>query len=347
MSKRAYGVCLFALGFLMAVGLVGFGLSTGPPPGFTRAPGEGACTECHDSFGEETDRGPGELKLEHPARYELGQTLPVTVRLEHAGQRRWGFQLTALATNTLEPAGEFVLTDPAHTQIVTGPTGRLYVQHTRAGTFAGQPDRAQWIFAWRAPEHDVGPVTFYATGNAADGDGTRLGDWIYSAESTIVPPSYPTAMVRFPRGGETFRPGQPIVIHWTASQATSFDLLFFPRAGALPDPIASGLPAETRSFLWIVPDVPTESARIAVLAFNDVGFALTESDPFRIGSPSCGHSGDVNGDGRLDRQDLQLVLRILQGKAPPTPRADVNCDGIITAHDAIRLLEALLGLHPL
>jgi hypothetical protein len=345
--RRACRLIAFTLEFL-ALGLIGFGLSTGPPPGFTRAPGESVCTECHDSFGEETNRGPGELRLEHPARYELGQMVTITVVLDHVGQRRWGFQLTALTTDTLEPAGEFVLADPVHTQIVEGPTGRRYVEHTRAGTFAGQPDRAQWTLIWRAPERDVGPVTFYATGNAADGDGTRLNDWIYSTESTIASPSSPAARIRFPRGGERFRPGQLIILHWEASSnVTSFDILFFPRPGALPYPIASGLPAETRSFPWIVPDVLADSARIAVLAFNDVGFALAESSPFRIVMESPTPPEDVNEDGRLDGEDLRLLLRIIRGHAPPTPKADVNRDGALTTRDVLRLLEALLGMRPL
>ncbi len=349
LATRRRTCCLLAsiLEFL-AIGLIGFGLSTGPLPGFTRAPGESACTECHDSFGEETNRGPGELRLEHPARYEPGQMVTITVVLEHVGQRRWGFQLTALTTDTLEPAGEFVLADPVHTQIAEGPTGRRYVEHTRAGTFAGQPNRAQWTLIWRAPERDVGPVTFYATGNAADGDGTRLNDWIYSTESTIASPSYPAARLRFPRGGERFRPGQLIILHWEASSnVTSFDLLFFPRPGALPHPIASELPAETRSFPWIVPTITTDAARIAVLAFNEVGFALAESSPFRIVAESAGLPGDVNEDGRLDGEDLRLLLRIVRGQAPPTPKADVNRDGGITTRDVLRLLEALLGLGPL
>jgi len=334
---------LFALVFgSLATGLVAFGLSSGPPPGFTQAPGESTCTECHDSFGEETNRGPGELTLEHPARYEPGQIVTILVRLEHVGQRRWGFQLTALTTDTSEPAGELLVLDPRHTQRVQGPTGRPYIEHTQEGTFAGQRDQAQWTVAWRAPDQDLGPITFYATGNAADGDGTRLGDWIYSTESTIVPPSYPTVTLRFPRGGETFRPKQPIVIHWAASpNATSFDVLFFPRAGALPLTIASGLPAKAHSLLWILPDISTESARLAVLAFNDVGFALAESKPFRIVAAPHGQPGDVNGDGRLDGRDLQLLLRILSGKAHPTPMADVNGDGAINFQDALQLFERL------
>ncbi len=328
------------------MGLVVLGFSTGPPPGFTGAPGESTCTECHDAFGEETNRGPGELILEHPARYELGQTVMITVRLEQAGQRRWGFQLTALTAGTQEPAGEFVITDPVHTQIVVGQNGIRYVEHTPRGTFAGRPDEARWTVGWRAPEHDVGPVTFYATGNAANGDGTRLGDWIYAAESTIVPPSYPTVALRFPRGGERFLPGQPVVIHWEASpDVTSFDLLFFPRAGALPATIASGLSSDTRSFLWIVPHIQTDQARLAVLAFNAVGFALAESRFFSISAPA--EPGDVNGDGRLDGNDLHALLRILRGEAPPTPAADVNQDGAITFQDVIQLLEALLRRRPL
>jgi hypothetical protein len=266
-------------GFIALVGILAQGFSTGPLPGFTGAPGENTCTECHDEFGEETNTGSGALTLTHPSRYEPGQRMTITVELSAVGQRRWGMQVTALTIEGAIPAGEFVLTDPVHTQLIQGPTGRTYVEHTTAGTFFGQRDRITWTFDWIAPPRDVGPVAFYATGNAANGDGTRLGDWIYSAQSVIAPPSFPGVTLLSPRGGEVLSPGERFPLRWTATpNAVSFTLLYFPRPGALPETIVADLPSHTRSYGWTVPETVTLSARVAVVAFNEKGSGFDESD---------------------------------------------------------------------
>jgi hypothetical protein len=273
---------LACFGFLFAVGIV-YAFSSGPLPGFTDAPGEGNCTECHDSFGEQPNQGPGMLAIEVPPRYELSQRLTLTVSISQPGQRRWGFEITALTANTNEPAGQFVITDSTRTQLIQDSNGRFYVEHTSAGTSAGQLGGTSWSFDWIAPDTDVGPVAFYAAGNAANGDGERLGDWIYTAATSISPPSFPAVTLLAPHGAEVLGIGQPFTIRWEASNANSFDVLFLPREGALPETIVSGLPGDARSYDWTAPTMATDSASIAVLAYNDSGFGLAQSEsPFMI-----------------------------------------------------------------
>ena len=64
--------------------------------------------------------------------------------------------------------------------------GREYIKHTLPGTAAGQPEGHAWSFEWTAPPDDVGPVTFYAAGNAANNNGNNSGDYIYTT-SALVP----------------------------------------------------------------------------------------------------------------------------------------------------------------
>ncbi len=271
---------LTCVGFFSFVSFA-YAYSSGPDPGFTNAPGESNCTECHDSFGEETNTGSGFVTIEHSPRYEEGQRLTISVDVGQAGARRWGFQLTALTTDTNAPAGRFVITDPARTQLIQGIDGRWYVEHTQDGTFTGMTG-GTWTFDWIAPETDVGPVAFYASGNAANNDGDRLGDRIYTTLSTISPPSYPATTVLAPGHYEVLSPGDTFTIQWDATaNAATFDILFFPFSGGLPETIAFGLPAETRSYEWTVPNLVTDAARVAVLAFNDAGFGVHEI-PFMI-----------------------------------------------------------------
>jgi len=152
--------------------------SDGPPAGYTGAPGEQTCTSCH--FGVDTG---GDFTITPPQNYVPGQTYQITVRHVNAdtSRDRWGFQLTALAGTTM--AGTFPAPVGGLTQVVGG-VGRDYIEHTEAGTFLGQTGSAQWVFNWTAPAANVGPITFYAAGNQADGDGSASGDRILTATAT-------------------------------------------------------------------------------------------------------------------------------------------------------------------
>ncbi|HST52493.1 MAG TPA: PQQ-dependent sugar dehydrogenase [Pyrinomonadaceae bacterium] len=164
--------------------------SSGPPAGYTHAPGELTCSECHTTPTQST----GTLTLDAPQHYTPGQTYDITVTHASADPTRirWGFELTALDTSD-EKAGAFAPTDDL-TQVVNnqGPfPSRQYIEHTQKGTFAGQQNGAHWTFKWTAPDGDVGPITFYVAGNQANGDGNSSGDNIYFtfASSTFQPPA--------------------------------------------------------------------------------------------------------------------------------------------------------------
>ena len=164
--------------------------STGPPAGYTHAPGELTCSECHTTPTQST----GTLTLDVPQHYTPGQTYDITVTHASADPTRvrWGFELTALDSSD-EKAGTLAPSDDL-TQVVNnqGPfPSRQYVEHTQKGTFSGQQNGAQWTFKWTAPDADVGPVTFYVAGNQANGDGNSSGDNIYFtfANSLFQPPA--------------------------------------------------------------------------------------------------------------------------------------------------------------
>src|SRR4030095_14001943 len=162
--------------------------SSGPPAGFTGAPGEFTWAECHVPH----DAGTGQISITAPQTYVPGQTYPITVTHTNPDQTRlrWGFQLTALDPSD-EKAGNLQSSDVL-TQVVDnkGPAGsRQYIEHTSAGTFIGQKNGASWTFNWTAPSVDVGPVTFYAAGNHANNDGNSSGDNIYFTFVASAPAS--------------------------------------------------------------------------------------------------------------------------------------------------------------
>ncbi|HEX9919776.1 MAG TPA: PQQ-dependent sugar dehydrogenase, partial [Pyrinomonadaceae bacterium] len=163
--------------------------SAGPPAGYTRAPGEepDACRECHLP----QDTGAGGIRINVPQTYAPGQTYQISVVHTNADQtrRRWGFQLTALDDTNLK-AGTLSPLNDGLTQVLNnqGPfPSRQYIEHTSLGTFDNQTGGASWAFNWTAPDEDVGPVTFYAAGNHANGNANSDGDQIYFTFATSAP----------------------------------------------------------------------------------------------------------------------------------------------------------------
>lgn len=164
--------------------------SSGPPAGYTGAPGEEpeACAECHVP----PDAGTGTISISAPQTYVPGQTYPITVTHSNSDptRKRWGFELTVLDTSD-EKAGDLNSTNGL-TQVLNnqGPGGkRQYIEHTAAGTFVGQSNGSSWTFNWTAPSEDIGTVTFYAAGNQANNDGNTSGDNIYRTFVAAAPAS--------------------------------------------------------------------------------------------------------------------------------------------------------------
>jgi len=166
--------------------------STGPPASRTLAPALGAfpaetaCNACHTSF--PLNSGPGRLTISGlPATYMPNQEVTVTVTVNQPDRARYGFEATALDDQGRK-AGDLVVTDQNRTRIVDGAgnfAGRQYIEHVLAGVAPSSPDQGSWSFTWRAPAQSVGRVTFYVSGNAANGSNTNQGDYIYNTSQSV------------------------------------------------------------------------------------------------------------------------------------------------------------------
>lgn len=161
---------------LFLVPAIAMGYSSGPPNEVTGAPGEQTCVDCHTSF--PLNSGNGSLTIVGPAQFIAGHTYPIVVTIQDPGQQRWGFEFTPLTQGTIS------LTDATHTQMQT-VSGKTYVKHTTSGTYNGVPNGpTAWTFNWTAPANPPSQITFYAAGNAANGNGNNQGDYIYSTSFT-------------------------------------------------------------------------------------------------------------------------------------------------------------------
>jgi uncharacterized protein (TIGR03437 family) len=128
--------------------------------------------------------------------YTLNQEVALTVTLNQAGRSRFGFSLTAIDDQGRR-AGTLTVTDPSRTLLQNSAVGsnlRQYLSHNFGGSNANGPNQSTWTFRWTAPAQDVGRVTFYVAGNAANSSNTELGDLIYTRSFSIQPAAAPQAV---------------------------------------------------------------------------------------------------------------------------------------------------------
>ena len=202
-SRLALTVGLTAF-FCLPVYLVS--REAGPPPRRTGGPfpGELNCTQGQCHVGALPNTGPGAIAISvngtalEDYRYTPGETVPVVVTVSDpdASQTVRGFELSARSVEGCFQAGVFALAED-EVGIQIRNRGRIRVpapcppspldfpEHTMPR--AAVDGAAQFMFNWTAPATNVGPIVMAAAGNAADGDGTRMGDRIYLTSASVLP----------------------------------------------------------------------------------------------------------------------------------------------------------------
>ncbi len=158
----------------------------GAPPGFSGGFKEESCHACH--FHAEPNTPPGAVTLEGvPARFTPGTRYTLTVSLQRAGMKLAGFQLTARFTGTGSQAGSLAPADADRDRLsVEVQSGIQYVGQKKGGTSVSG-DAARWTVEWTAPASGE-TVTFHVAANAADGNGSADGDYVFTtAEESGAP----------------------------------------------------------------------------------------------------------------------------------------------------------------
>jgi uncharacterized protein (TIGR03437 family) len=208
----------------------------GPDVGYANVPKEnGTCATSGCHTGTALNGGPGSVSVQFPGglTYTPGVKQHLTVTIADPQQRAWGFQLTArTASSSSTMAGAFASSDK-NTLVMCGDTGAntfteqeldypnpqncaaakplAYIEHSLNGYNAtrGQTGSATYQFDWTPPSTNVGNITVYVAGNAANGDLTTNGDHIYATTYTLTPAASggnaPT--ITDVENGASFQPG--------------------------------------------------------------------------------------------------------------------------------------------
>jgi hypothetical protein len=151
--------------------------------GYTGSSGETTCSSCH--AGSST----GSVYLTSTManwRYVPGQTYTINVIVKQTGKPLFGFDFEAL-TSANANAGTMTVTNSAKTHILTKTVSSVsrnnMVHQLNAGLHA---DSAVFTFNWTAPATNIGNVTFYYAGVAANNNGSDgSGDNTYTGSKVV------------------------------------------------------------------------------------------------------------------------------------------------------------------
>ncbi len=151
----------------------------GAPPGFSGGFGEESCHGCH--FHAEPNSGNGRVAVEGiPERYVPGERYTITVTLTRPGMKLAGFQMTARTKDGAKQAGTFTPASTERDRVgVEVQHDVQYANHLQKGTAPSAAGNARWTLEWTAPQ-TTAAVIFHVAANAADGDGTAEGDFVYT-----------------------------------------------------------------------------------------------------------------------------------------------------------------------
>lgn len=350
--KHIVPLCAMLVLFLMGVTGSAFAFSFGPPDERTGAPNETTCAMAGCHAGNELNATGGSLMLTIPEIYMPNEVYTIIVDLARAGQSRWGFEMTAVDESGAK-AGSFELADGANT-LLTEANGKQYVKHNAPGTAAGTADANQWTVQWTAPNADIGPVTFYAAGNAADGTFGPDKDYIYTTSAESTPPIPTVAGVSLEAdsmaqstmdasAGVTYT----LAVKNTGNMMDTLTLTVSPEVG-VPGSVIGALSqksveldadASADVILTVSGDAQTAPGDYVVTVTVTSGTDTTQTAEVTTTTtiempPPDFPAWDVNEDGTVDIRDLVLVAGQF-GRSGEGLTGDVNGDGTVNVLDLV------------
>lgn len=151
------------------------------PGGFTGGFGEETCHTCH--FDYPMNPRDGSLAIKGlPEQYMPNRKYAIVVSVSRKNLGQAGFQLSSRfedggQAGSLKPDSDRIAFTKASNDIE-------YLQHSLSGSKVNNQPFAEWNITWIAP--DSGKVIINIAANAANGDASAFGDYIYIRQIEIT-----------------------------------------------------------------------------------------------------------------------------------------------------------------
>lgn len=151
---------------------------------FTGGFGEETCHSCH--FDYDLNRQQGSLLVDGiPKKIEEGRIYEFEISIEREDLGKAGFQLSARFSDGSQ-AGAFQIMRNDRVMFTQQiPDSLQYLQHSEQGTSPIEDGENSWKVVWKAPDSIADPIHFHISANAANGDQSEFGDWIYAKELKV------------------------------------------------------------------------------------------------------------------------------------------------------------------
>ena len=229
MKKMRHSRLIHSFG-LLCTALLWLANSNNPPTGFTNAPFDGNCNNCHTGNANGYNGTVDVIGM--PATVQPNVVYPLTITMNGTAGNpiKGGFQLVAVDGSN---ANAGILT-PANAQSGTDASGgRTYLEHRGPKTFGGNP--ISWDFNWTSPPNASGnTIKFYFIGNFVNNNGGNSGDFPIAFNETYAFAGSPpvTATISSTTnvlcnggntGSATVEPAggnPPYTYHWSNNQST-------------------------------------------------------------------------------------------------------------------------------
>lgn len=152
---------------------------------FTGGFGEETCRSCHFDYDLNPDGGT--LSVSGiPQKITEGEIVDIQITVEREELGRAGFQLSARYKSGKQ-AGQFKINNDRIMLSKSVPDSLEYVQHSTTGTEVVDQGKGRWTISWQAPDELSEPIIFNIAANAANGDQSEFGDFIYVRDLKIHP----------------------------------------------------------------------------------------------------------------------------------------------------------------
>ncbi|HET6225664.1 MAG TPA: choice-of-anchor V domain-containing protein [Bacteroidia bacterium] len=159
--------------------------------GSTGSPSENTCNQsgCHNTY--QLNSGGGSVKITSSSltnwSYTPGQTYSITVTVAKTGLKLFGLGFEALTSAGANAGTLTAGTGTVLKSATIGGNSRTSVTHAKNGGTG--TDSHAFTFTWKAPATDIGKITFYCAGNAANSSASESGDYIYTTSQVVTSPS--------------------------------------------------------------------------------------------------------------------------------------------------------------
>ncbi len=158
----------------------------GAPPGFSGGFKEDSCHACH--VHQDLHAPGGRVSIaDVPPQFQPGKSYTLTISLTRDGMKLAGFQLAARFKDGGAQAGTLAPGQQDAERVAIGKDGSTqYAGQKKAGSTLTESGAAKWTVEWTAPATG-GLVVFHVAANAADGNGSADGDFVYTATTESTP----------------------------------------------------------------------------------------------------------------------------------------------------------------